>query len=72
MYICQMFAAQKDVKEGAYWGTVVGVYTGMEHGIKRARGTSYWADKEATRSRPTTALSMGNALLWCLKQVELE
>ncbi|KNA19390.1 hypothetical protein SOVF_062040 [Spinacia oleracea] len=33
---------KKMCKEGAYWGTVAGVYTGMEYGIRRARGTSDW------------------------------
>ncbi|XP_068642338.1 outer envelope pore protein 16, chloroplastic [Aristolochia californica] len=29
-------------KEGAYWGTVAGVYVGMEYGMERIRGTSDW------------------------------
>ncbi|CAO2827132.1 unnamed protein product [Amaranthus hypochondriacus] len=29
-------------KEGAYWGTIAGVYAGMEYGVKRVRGTSDW------------------------------
>ncbi|CAO2820091.1 unnamed protein product [Amaranthus hypochondriacus] len=33
---------KKMCKEGAYWGTVAGVYTGMEYGVKRIRGTSDW------------------------------
>ncbi|XP_057525260.1 outer envelope pore protein 16, chloroplastic [Amaranthus tricolor] len=33
---------KKMCKEGAYWGTVAGVYAGMEYGVKRIRGTSDW------------------------------
>ncbi|GLT67056.1 hypothetical protein SLA2020_393900 [Shorea laevis] len=33
---------KKMCKEGAYWGTVAGVYVGMEYGVERARGTSDW------------------------------
>ncbi|KAK8701245.1 hypothetical protein V6N13_019635 [Hibiscus sabdariffa] len=29
-------------KEGAYWGTVAGVYVGMEYGVERIRGTTDW------------------------------
>lgn len=29
-------------KEGAYWGTVAGVYVGMEYGVERVRGTRDW------------------------------
>ncbi|KAE8711430.1 Outer envelope pore protein 16 [Hibiscus syriacus] len=29
-------------KEGAYWGTVAGVYVGMEYGVGRIRGTTDW------------------------------
>ncbi|GMY39377.1 outer envelope pore protein 16, chloroplastic-like [Fagus crenata] len=31
---------KKMCKEGAYWGTVAGVYVGMEYGVERIRGTS--------------------------------
>ena len=33
---------KKMCKEGAYWGTVAGVYVGMEYGMERIRGTSDW------------------------------
>ncbi|XP_021754410.1 outer envelope pore protein 16, chloroplastic-like [Chenopodium quinoa] len=33
---------KKMCKEGAYWGTVAGVYTGVEYGLRRARGTNDW------------------------------
>ncbi|KAK6926968.1 hypothetical protein RJ641_008687 [Dillenia turbinata] len=33
---------KKMCKEGAYWGTVAGVYTGMEYGMERIRGTRDW------------------------------
>ncbi|KAL2902067.1 Outer envelope pore protein 16 chloroplastic [Bienertia sinuspersici] len=33
---------KKMCKEGAYWGTVAGVYTGMEYGVGRIRGTYDW------------------------------
>ena len=39
---------KKMCKEGAYWGTVAGVYVGMEYGIERIRGTRDW--KNATLS----------------------
>ncbi|XP_077217673.1 outer plastid envelope protein 16-1 [Tasmannia lanceolata] len=35
-------ALKKMCKEGAYWGTVAGVYVGMEYGVERIRGTSDW------------------------------
>ncbi|KAJ6424946.1 hypothetical protein OIU84_025672 [Salix udensis] len=28
--------------EGAYWGTVAGLYVGMEYGMERVRGTRDW------------------------------
>ncbi|BAS76450.1 outer envelope pore protein 16, chloroplastic isoform X1 [Oryza sativa Japonica Group] len=31
-------ALKKICKEGAYWGTIAGVYVGMEYGIERIRG----------------------------------
>ncbi|XP_058209777.1 outer envelope pore protein 16, chloroplastic [Rhododendron vialii] len=37
---------KKMCKEGAYWGTVAGVYVGMEYGMGRIRGTRDW--KNAT------------------------
>ncbi|KAI8573873.1 hypothetical protein RHMOL_Rhmol01G0309200 [Rhododendron molle] len=37
---------KKMCKEGAYWGTVAGVYVGMEYGMGRVRGTRDW--KNAT------------------------
>lgn len=33
---------KKMCKEGAYWGTVAGVYAGMEYGTERIRGTRDW------------------------------
>ncbi|XP_006361206.1 outer envelope pore protein 16, chloroplastic isoform X1 [Solanum tuberosum] len=33
---------KKMCKEGAYWGTVAGVYAGMEYGAERIRGTNDW------------------------------
>ncbi|KQK07977.1 hypothetical protein BRADI_2g38750v3 [Brachypodium distachyon] len=33
---------KKMCKEGAYWGTVAGVYVGMEYGVERIRGRSDW------------------------------
>ncbi|XP_062181309.1 outer envelope pore protein 16, chloroplastic-like [Phragmites australis] len=35
-------ALKKMCKEGAYWGTVAGVYVGMEYGLERIRGRSDW------------------------------
>ncbi|KAJ1255419.1 hypothetical protein BS78_K241300 [Paspalum vaginatum] len=39
-------ALKKMCKEGAYWGTVAGVYVGMVYGVERVRGRSDW--KNAT------------------------
>ncbi|KAJ4725813.1 outer envelope pore protein 16, chloroplastic [Melia azedarach] len=33
---------KKMCKEGAYWGSVAGVYVGMEYGIEKIRGTKDW------------------------------
>ncbi|KAK1434868.1 hypothetical protein QVD17_00622 [Tagetes erecta] len=33
---------KKMCKEGAYWGTIAGVYVGMEYGVERVRGTRDW------------------------------
>ncbi|CAA2971957.1 outer envelope pore 16, chloroplastic [Olea europaea subsp. europaea] len=33
---------KKMCKEGAYWGTVAGVYVGLEYGVERIRGTRDW------------------------------
>lgn len=33
---------KKMCKEGAYWGTIAGVYVGMEYGVERIRGTRDW------------------------------
>ncbi|CAH9114459.1 unnamed protein product [Cuscuta epithymum] len=33
---------KKMCKEGAYWGTVAGVYAGMEFGVERIRGERDW------------------------------
>ncbi|AQK79405.1 outer envelope pore protein 16, chloroplastic isoform X1 [Zea mays] len=35
-------ALRKMCKEGAYWGTVAGVYVGMVYGVERVRGRSDW------------------------------
>ncbi|KAJ6424945.1 hypothetical protein OIU85_001206 [Salix viminalis] len=35
-------ALEKMCKEGAYWGTVAGLYVGMEYGMERVRGTRDW------------------------------
>ncbi|VVB01900.1 unnamed protein product [Arabis nemorensis] len=35
-------ALKKMCKEGAYWGSVAGVYVGTEYGIERIRGTRDW------------------------------
>lgn len=35
-------ALKKMCKEGAYWGTVAGVYVGMEYGVEKVRGTKDW------------------------------
>ncbi|KAG6417986.1 hypothetical protein SASPL_120183 [Salvia splendens] len=29
-------------KEDAYWGTVAGLYVGLEYGVERLRGTRDW------------------------------
>ncbi|VFQ76689.1 unnamed protein product [Cuscuta campestris] len=33
---------KKMCREGAYWGTVAGVYAGMEYGVERIRGERDW------------------------------
>ncbi|KAK7272069.1 hypothetical protein RJT34_28448 [Clitoria ternatea] len=33
---------KKMCKEGAYWGTIAGVYVGTEYGVERIRGTRDW------------------------------
>ncbi|XP_051120885.1 outer envelope pore protein 16, chloroplastic [Andrographis paniculata] len=33
---------KKMCKEGVYWGTMAGVYVGMEYGVERIRGTRDW------------------------------
>ncbi|KAM1581459.1 hypothetical protein TB2_029021 [Malus domestica] len=33
---------KKMCKEGAYWGTIAGVYVGAEYGIERVRGHRDW------------------------------
>ncbi|MGF2531785.1 Tim17/Tim22/Tim23/Pmp24 family protein [Ralstonia pseudosolanacearum] len=33
---------KKMCKEGVYWGSVAGVYVGMEYGMERIRGTRDW------------------------------
>ncbi|XP_045804249.1 outer envelope pore protein 16, chloroplastic-like [Trifolium pratense] len=33
---------KKMCKEGAYWGTISGVYLGVEYGVEKIRGTRDW------------------------------
>ncbi|CAI9108102.1 OLC1v1007624C1 [Oldenlandia corymbosa var. corymbosa] len=33
---------KKMCREGAYWGTVAGLYVGMEYGVERVRGVRDW------------------------------
>lgn len=33
---------KKMCKEGAYWGSIAGVYVGMEYGVERVRGRRDW------------------------------
>ncbi|PIA39119.1 hypothetical protein AQUCO_02700358v1 [Aquilegia coerulea] len=35
-------ALKRMCKEGVYWGSVAGVYVGMEYGMERIRGTRDW------------------------------
>ncbi len=35
---------KKMCKEGAYWGTVAGVYIGMEYGVESVRGSKDWTN----------------------------
>ncbi|KAA8543879.1 hypothetical protein F0562_021944 [Nyssa sinensis] len=37
---------KKMCKEGAYWGTIAGLYVGMEYGAERIRGTRDWVFPE--------------------------
>ncbi|KAA3458556.1 outer envelope pore protein 16, chloroplastic isoform X1 [Gossypium australe] len=37
-----MLLQLKKMCEGAYWGSVAGVYVGMEYGVGRIRGTWDW------------------------------
>ncbi|KAK6163198.1 hypothetical protein DH2020_000062 [Rehmannia glutinosa] len=41
-HVIEAFRLKKMCKEGAYWGTVAGVYVGMEYGAARIRGTRDW------------------------------
>ncbi|KAL9270331.1 Outer envelope pore protein 16-1, chloroplastic-like protein [Drosera capensis] len=36
---------KKMCKEGAYWGTIAGVYVGMEYGVAKIRGSDDWKTK---------------------------
>ncbi|GAB4857984.1 Outer envelope pore protein 16, chloroplastic [Ancistrocladus abbreviatus] len=36
---------KKMCKEGAYYGTVAGVYVGMEYGVSKIRGVNDWKSK---------------------------
>ncbi|TVU37061.1 hypothetical protein EJB05_19028 [Eragrostis curvula] len=40
-YFCTR-TLKKMCKEGAYWGTVAGVYVGVEYGIEKIRGRRDW------------------------------
>ncbi|KAL8153121.1 hypothetical protein V2J09_010881 [Rumex salicifolius] len=43
LYVCDGFLQVKRMcMEGALWGTVAGVYVGMEYGAGKIRGTSDW------------------------------
>ncbi|PKI36435.1 hypothetical protein CRG98_043217 [Punica granatum] len=54
---------KKMCKEGAYWGTVAGVYAGMEYGVERIRGTRDWIVMDAiTGSAIATAAEFINYL----------
>ncbi|KAL8116048.1 outer envelope pore protein 16, chloroplastic [Apium graveolens] len=33
---------KKMCKEGVYWGSIAGVYVGMDYGVERIRGTRDW------------------------------
>ncbi|KAG9158157.1 hypothetical protein Leryth_000302 [Lithospermum erythrorhizon] len=44
-FICR-HNLKKMCKEGVYWGSVAGVYVGMEYGVAKIRGTRDW--KNAT------------------------
>lgn len=46
-------------KEAAYWGTVAGVYVGMEYGAERIRGTRDW--KNAMLGGALTGAIMSSA-----------
>ncbi|KAF5777476.1 hypothetical protein HanXRQr2_Chr12g0536111 [Helianthus annuus] len=35
---------KKMCKEGAYWGTIAGVYVGMEYGVEGVRGVRDWVN----------------------------
>ncbi|KAL3720072.1 hypothetical protein ACJRO7_004980 [Eucalyptus globulus] len=50
---------KKMCKEGAYWGTVAGVYAGMEYGVERIRGTRDW--KNAMIGGALTGLTISAA-----------
>ncbi|EOY34040.1 Outer plastid envelope protein 16-1 [Theobroma cacao] len=39
---CLEHALKRMCKEGAYWGSVAGVYVGMEYGVGRIRGSRDW------------------------------
>ncbi|XP_030447251.1 outer envelope pore protein 16, chloroplastic [Syzygium oleosum] len=50
---------KKMCKEGAYWGTVAGVYAGVEYGVERIRGTRDW--KNAMIGGALTGLTISAA-----------
>ncbi|KAI4385999.1 hypothetical protein MLD38_003975 [Melastoma candidum] len=50
---------KKMCREGAYWGTVAGVYAGMEYGAERIRGTRDW--KNAMLGGALTGLLVSSA-----------
>ncbi|GMH26678.1 hypothetical protein Nepgr_028521 [Nepenthes gracilis] len=41
----QLDELKKMCKEGAYWGTIAGVYVGTEYGVARIRGMNDWKSK---------------------------
>lgn len=54
---------KKMCKEGAYWGSVAGVYVGMEYGMGRIRGTYDWKNAMiagALTGAVVSAVSSGN------------
>ncbi|XP_062084957.1 outer envelope pore protein 16, chloroplastic [Humulus lupulus] len=51
---------KKMCKEGAYWGTVAGVYVGMDYGIERVRGTRDWKNAMMAGALTGAVASLAN------------